>query len=311
MCADVASATSACVLTPQETRLLTAPEAPIVLLEKRHVDGVAPVAANVAPGSALLGVMLPYTPLHHLLVAEVGRPLVCTSGNLSDEPMVIDEAEVVERLGGIADLFLVHDRPIVRHVDDSIARVMLGRELVMRRARGYAPLPVDVGWRMTPTLAVGGHLKNAVAMTSGSQVFISQHIGDLGSPAVAGCLRARRSAASSACYRSSPRWWWLTVTPVMPRPPSPAARIAGAAGPASHGACRVVHGREPAERPGAGRGVGWHRRRAGRHRLGRRVPARVGRRASRGSRASARSACLAASARCASPGARRSDCCMR
>ena len=179
MCEDVEAAASACVLTPQEVRLLTAPEAPIVLLEKRHAGGVAPIAANVAPGSALLGVMLPYTPLHHLLLAEAGRPLVCTSGNLSDEPMVTDEAEVVARLGGIADVFLVHDRPIVRHVDDSIARVMLGRELVMRRARGYAPLPVDLGGKMPPTLAVGGHLKNTVAMVSGSQAFISQHIGDL------------------------------------------------------------------------------------------------------------------------------------
>ena len=179
MCADLATAASLCVLTPPETRLLTAPEAPIVLLDRRRLEGESSVAANVAPGSALLGMMLPYTPLHHLLVADVGRPLVCTSGNLSDEPMVIDESEVVARLGGIADLFLVHDRPIVRHVDDSIVRVMLGRELVMRRARGYAPLPVDLGWQMPATLAVGGHLKNAVAMTSGSQVFISQHIGDL------------------------------------------------------------------------------------------------------------------------------------
>jgi len=179
MCADVARADAAGVVSALERRLLTSPEAPIVLLEKRRDGGSASVALNVAPGSAHLGVMLPYTPLHHLLMADVGRPLVCTSGNLSDEPMVIDEAEAVERLGGIADLFLVHDRPIVRHVDDSIARVMLGRELVMRRARGYAPLPVDVGWQMPPTLAVGGHLKNTVAIASGSQVFISQHIGDL------------------------------------------------------------------------------------------------------------------------------------
>jgi hydrogenase maturation protein HypF len=179
MYADLARAAGACVISALEARLLTSPEAPIVLLDKRRDGGEAAVAPNVAPGSAHLGVMLPYTPLHHLLTVDVGRPLVCTSGNLSDEPMVIDEAEAVERLGGIADVLLVHDRPIVRHVDDSIARVMLGRELVMRRARGYAPLPVDVGWQMPPTLAVGGHLKNTVAIASGSQVFISQHIGDL------------------------------------------------------------------------------------------------------------------------------------
>ena len=86
--------------------------------------------------------MLPYTPLHHLLMAELGFPVVATSGNLSDEPICTDEHEALERLGGIADVFLVHNRPIVRHVDDSIVRVMLDRELVLRRARGYAPLPI-------------------------------------------------------------------------------------------------------------------------------------------------------------------------
>jgi hydrogenase maturation protein HypF len=134
------------------------------------------------------------------LLAVLGFPVVATSGNLSDEPICSDEGEVRERLGGIADLFLVHNRPIVRHVDDSIVRVMLGRELVLRRARGYAPLPVRVrsaecgmrseGGRVASAeageegrgeivLAVGAHLKNAVALTVGPQVFISQHIGDL------------------------------------------------------------------------------------------------------------------------------------
>ena len=88
--------------------------------------------------------MLPYTPLHHLLLSALGFPVVATSGNLSDEPICTDEHEALERLGGIADLFLVHNRPIVRHVDDSIVRVMMGRELVLRRARGYAPLPVQL-----------------------------------------------------------------------------------------------------------------------------------------------------------------------
>ena len=144
--------------------------------------------------------MLPYTPLHHLLLAELGFPVVATSGNLSDEPICTDEREALERLGGIADVFLVHNRPIVRHVDDSIVRVMLDRELVLRRARGYAPLPItlsvaaDVSRLHTPgknqseptdvgcyksILAVGAHLKNAIALSVGNQVFISQHIGDL------------------------------------------------------------------------------------------------------------------------------------
>ena len=167
-----------CDVSEAEARLLTAPEAPIVLLRRRLMAGVD-VAAGVAPGNPSLGVMLPYTPLHHLLMAEIGGPIVATSGNVSDEPMCIDEGEALTRLAGVADVFLVHDRPIVRHVDDSVVRVMLGRELVMRRARGYAPLPVRLRDEAPPLVAVGGHLKNTVAVTSGTSVFISQHIGDL------------------------------------------------------------------------------------------------------------------------------------
>ena len=163
------------------------------------------IAPSVAPNNPCLGAMLPYTPLHHLLLAELGFPVVATSGNLSDEPICTDERDARERLRGIADVFLVHDRPIVRHVDDSIVRVMLDRELVLRRARGFAPLPIqlrsaeggvrktaqrDARLAKTPNselrisnseivLAVGAHLKNAVALSVGSQVFMSQHIGDL------------------------------------------------------------------------------------------------------------------------------------
>jgi len=142
------------------------------------------VAPSVAPNNPYLGAMLPYTPLHHLLMAELGFPVVATSGNLSDEPICTDEREALKRLGGIADAFLVHNRPIVRHVDDSIVRVMLDRELVLRRARGYAPLPITLNAQRStlnaqPILAVGAHLKNAIALSVGNQVFISQHIGDL------------------------------------------------------------------------------------------------------------------------------------
>ena len=178
MCPSLAAVEALCQVAPLEARLLEAPEAPIVLL-RRCTVGSEGVVSGVAPGTAHLGVMLPYTPLHHLLLCDVDRPLVCTSGNLSDEPMVTDEREVVEPLGPVADAFLVHDRPIVRHVDDSIVRVMLGRELVMRRARGYAPLPVDVAEPVASMLAVGGHLKGAVAVTAGRHVFVSQHLGDL------------------------------------------------------------------------------------------------------------------------------------
>jgi len=123
--------------------------------------------------------MLPYTPLHHLLMHEFGLPVVATSGNLSDEPICIDEHEALKRLGDIADLFLVHNRPIARHVDDSIVRVMMGRELVLRRARGYAPLPIHLQHETPPILAVGAHLKNTVALAVGQNIFVSQHLGDL------------------------------------------------------------------------------------------------------------------------------------
>jgi hydrogenase maturation protein HypF len=125
--------------------------------------------------------MLPYTPLHHLLMAELKFPIVATSGNLSDEPICTDERDALRRLRGIADWYLIHDRPIARHVDDSVVSVVMDREIVLRRARGYAPLPIclpDAG-KPPSTLAVGGHLKNTVALAVGKEVFISQHIGDL------------------------------------------------------------------------------------------------------------------------------------
>ncbi len=174
-------------VSPLEERLLRSPEAPIVLLRRRQSasDGrPSPVAPSVAPRNPNLGVMLPYAPLHHLLMSLLGFPVVATSGNRSDEPICTDEREAIERLGGIADLFLVHNRPIVRHVDDAIVRVVLGRELMLRRARGYAPLPITLKEEAHPPspetiLAVGAHLKNTVALSVGPQVFLSQHIGDL------------------------------------------------------------------------------------------------------------------------------------
>ncbi len=172
-----------CEVSPLEERLLRSAEAPIVLLGK-IVNHKSQIANAVAPGNLHLGGLLPYTPLHHLLLAELGFPVVATSGNLNDEPICTDEREARERLGGIADVFLVHDRPIVRHVDDSIVRVMLDRELMLRRARGYAPLPIilNSGLRTPDSeiiLAVGAHLKNTIALSVGPLVFLSQHIGDL------------------------------------------------------------------------------------------------------------------------------------
>ena len=147
-----------CDISDLERRLLLSAEAPIVLVGRdrrvcrESTDGPAvrpyQLAESLAPRNPNLGVMLPYTPLHHLLMRELDFPVVATSGNLCDEPICIDEIEALERLRGIADFFLVHDRPIVRHVDDSIVRLMHGRELVLRRARGYAPLPIRVQSRI-------------------------------------------------------------------------------------------------------------------------------------------------------------------
>jgi hydrogenase maturation protein HypF len=176
-----------CVVSSAEERLLSSPESPIVLLENRHGGAVAP---SVAPGNPYIGAMLPYTPLHHLLMKDLGFPVVATSGNLSEEPICTSETEVLERLGSIADVFLVHDRPIARHVDDSVVRVVAGRMLVLRRARGYAPLPVILG-RSGPkrtTLAVGAHLKNTVALAIDRHVFVSQHIGDMSTEAAFGAF---------------------------------------------------------------------------------------------------------------------------
>jgi hydrogenase maturation protein HypF len=123
--------------------------------------------------------MRAYTPLHHILMAELEFPVVATSGNRSDEPICIDERVARERLGGIADFFLFHNRPIARHVDDSIVRISAGRELVLRRARGYAPLPIQLEYAAPPLAATGGQLKNTIAISIETQVFMSQHIGDL------------------------------------------------------------------------------------------------------------------------------------
>jgi hydrogenase maturation protein HypF len=179
MVPDLAAAGELCELPAEAARLLSSPGAPIVLLHRRRDAGIA---ASVAPGNPYLGLMLPYTPLHALLMAELGFPVVATSGNLSDEPICIDEGEAAARLGGIADLFLVHDRPIARHADDSVAFLFAGEPRLLRRARGWAPSPVGLGRKAPPLLAVGSHLKNTVAVTSGDEVFVSQHIGDMETP---------------------------------------------------------------------------------------------------------------------------------
>jgi hydrogenase maturation protein HypF len=176
MAPDLAAVRVLCDVPVGVAALLEGPASPIVLLRRRVG---APVAEGVAPGNPYLGVMLPYTPLHHLLMRELGRAVVATSGNLSDEPICISPAEAYLRLDGIADLFLVHDRPIERAVDDSVAQVLDGEPRLLRRSRGYAPLPVRLPAPVPPILAVGGQLKNTMALARGRDIFLSQHIGDL------------------------------------------------------------------------------------------------------------------------------------
>jgi hydrogenase maturation protein HypF len=173
MVRDVAAAEKLCWMSEAERELLESHRRPIVLLRKK-----SELVEEIAPGNPWLGVMLPYTPLHHLLVGE--KALVMTSGNRSDEPIAIEEKDAVERLGGIADLFLVHDRPIHVRCDDSVTRVVDGVESPVRRSRGYAPEPIAVPWNCaSPILAVGGQLKGTFALGSDRRAIISHHLGDL------------------------------------------------------------------------------------------------------------------------------------
>jgi hydrogenase maturation protein HypF len=182
-------------IAPLERRLLQSPQNPIVLVEKRSYQqdrGAAKeyggLAAEVAPRVRSVGIFLPTTPLHYLLLAGLNLPLVATSGNRSDEPIVTDEREVVRRLTGVVDAFLVHDRPIIRGIDDSVMRVIAGQPMTLRLARGLAPLPLHALEAFAkertcpPLLATGGHLKNALAMWTGTQAILAQHLGDLDNP---------------------------------------------------------------------------------------------------------------------------------
>ncbi len=166
-----------CLVSPEEERLLLSPECPIVLLRWRREE--SSVCAGVAPGLACLGVMLPCTPLHHLLAREAGRPLVMTSGNMSEEPIARDNGEALERLGRIADFFLVHNRDIHATYDDSVCLVEGGVPRTVRRARGYAPYPVALPFDVRPVLACGAEEKNTFCLARDRHAFVSQHIGDM------------------------------------------------------------------------------------------------------------------------------------
>ncbi|MFE6056672.1 carbamoyltransferase HypF [Kitasatospora sp. NPDC056446] len=178
MARDLATVEGLLPVDPVERELLTGPVRPIVLL--RRAGGPPPGIAAVAPGSPDLGVMLPYTPLHHLLLAAPGPDLlVMTSANLSGEPIVTDDREALERLAPLVDGRLAHDRPIHVPCEDSVVRVVDGEQLPLRRSRGYAPLPLPLPVPVRPALAVGGDLKNAFALARDGYAWLSGHIGDM------------------------------------------------------------------------------------------------------------------------------------
>jgi len=175
---DLAQLRRHALVPPVAANLLASPPAPIVLVARKPGSSLAD---GVAPGNPWIGALLPYAPLHLLLLSAAGRPLVATSANLSEEPLCIDNAEAHRRLAGMADLFLEHDRPIARPVDDSVIRLAdRGRPILLRRARGYAPAPLDLpGGLPGPVLCLGGQQKNTIAVAAGDKVVLSPHIGDL------------------------------------------------------------------------------------------------------------------------------------
>jgi len=169
-----------CEISPRERELLQSPAHPIVLLRRRSDEDAADLAHSIAPGLAEVGVMLPATPLHHLLADEFYGPMVMTSGNISEEPILTDNAAALETLAGVADLFLLHDRAIAARYDDSVVRVVGERAYMIRRARGYAPEPLALPFSSPDSiLAVGPEQKNTFTLLDGDTAFVSQHIGDL------------------------------------------------------------------------------------------------------------------------------------
>jgi hydrogenase maturation protein HypF len=177
MVEGIESAETLALLSEEERKLLLSPERPIVLARRRPGSGIAP---EVAPDNPHVGLILPYTPLHHLLISEAGRPLVMTSGNVSDEPLAAGNSEAVTRLAGIADGFLVHDREIASRCDDSVVRVIARGPVLLRRSRGWVPRPIPVAVPFDePVLACGGQLKNTFCVGVGSLAYLGPHVGDL------------------------------------------------------------------------------------------------------------------------------------
>jgi len=176
MVSTVEEAKRHCHVSPEEENLLTSPQSPIVLMRWRKGSSVS---RKVAPNLRFLGIMLPYTPLHHILLRDTGLPLVMTSGNLSEEPIARDNYEALRRLSGIADYFLIHNRDIYSRYDDSVAIVERGTSQLIRRARSYAPYPIRLPFKTRQVLGCGAEEKNTFCLTKDNYAFLSQHIGDM------------------------------------------------------------------------------------------------------------------------------------
>jgi len=201
MVRDLRAAEALAVLDDAERAMLASAERPIVLLRRKADSGLAP---EVAPENPMVGLLLAYSPLHHLLLSQVERPLVMTSGNLSEEPIAFDDADAQGRLAGIADAWLVHDRPIENACDDSVGRLIAGQPVLFRRSRGYVPRPIVMSAAVAPVLACGAHLKNTFCLAQGRDAYLGPHIGDLDNlePWLPTSARWRACSDSSA---SSPK----------------------------------------------------------------------------------------------------------
>ncbi|KPK36863.1 MAG: carbamoyltransferase HypF [Nitrospira bacterium SG8_35_1] len=177
---DLDSIMKEAVITPIEARALASIERPIVIVRKKDESTLAP---SVSPDNSTVGVFLPYTPLHHLIARKLKKPVVATSANVSDDPIVKDEPDAFARLSKIADYFLTHNRDIIRQCDDSVVRIIAERQVPIRRSRGFAPLPIQVPFQFRkPVLALGPSMNNTIAAGIDNKVYLSQHIGDLDSP---------------------------------------------------------------------------------------------------------------------------------
>ncbi|MEO8897929.1 MAG: carbamoyltransferase HypF [Candidatus Dormibacter sp.] len=226
MAASIDAVRAIAMVDAGEAAALTSSARPIVLLRLRPDAPRDTIAASIVPGLDEIGVMLPSTPLHHVMLDLVGEALVMTSGNVSDEPIAKDNDEALERLGGIADAFLLHDRDIYARYDDSVVRVLDGRTHLVRRARGYCPLPVDVDVEASvpPVVAMGAHFKNTFCILRDGRAFVGPHIGDLDHPqslrhhdeALTTYLRLFRAAPHTVAADLHPdyasthiaeRWW--------------------------------------------------------------------------------------------------------